>query len=40
MARESREMYKGFWWANLKEKDHSEDLGIDGTLILRLILKW
>jgi len=28
-----------FWWANLKERGHSEDLGIDGTMILRLI-KW
>jgi hypothetical protein len=33
------EKYAEFWWENLKEKGHSEELSIDGT-ILRLILKW
>jgi hypothetical protein len=23
------EVYKGFWWGNLREKDHFEDPGID-----------
>jgi hypothetical protein len=27
---------KILWWENLKEKDHSEDLGRDG----RIILEW
>jgi hypothetical protein len=30
-----------FWSGNLKERDHSEDLGIDGKIILEWILgKW
>jgi len=28
----------GFWWGNLKEGDHLEDLGIDVGVILRFIL--
>jgi hypothetical protein len=31
-----REIYIGFWWEDLKETDHLEDLGVDG----RVILKW
>jgi len=23
-------VYTGFWWGNLKERDHLEDLGVDG----------
>jgi hypothetical protein len=28
-----------FWWGNLKEGDHLNDLGIDGRIILKGILK-
>jgi hypothetical protein len=28
------EMYTKFWLENLKERDHSEDLGADGKIIL------
>jgi len=39
MGRE--EVYTGFWWGNLRERDHSEDAGIDRTIILRWIFrKW
>jgi hypothetical protein len=24
-----------FWWLNLKERDHIEDTGLDGRIILR-----
>jgi hypothetical protein len=33
--------YIGFWWGNLRERDHSEDPGVDGWIILRWIFrKW
>ena len=32
-------MYKGFWCANLAERDHFEDLGIDGRIILKLFVR-
>jgi hypothetical protein len=36
-----RRSYKGFWWGNLKEKDHLQDPGIDGRITLRWIFrKW
>ena len=32
-------MYTGFWWENLRERDHLDDPGVDGRIILRRILK-
>jgi len=32
-------VYIGFWWGKLRERAHSEDLGIDGRIILRWILR-
>jgi hypothetical protein len=34
-----REMHAGFWWRNLKEIDHLEDLGVNVRIILKWILK-
>ena len=35
------EMCTGFWWGNLRERDHLEDPGIDGRIILRWVfMKW
>jgi hypothetical protein len=28
-----------FWWGNLRERDHLEDLGADGRTILKCIFK-
>jgi hypothetical protein len=33
------EKYTGFLWGNRKERDHLEDLGIDGRIKLRWIFK-
>jgi hypothetical protein len=34
-----REVYTGFWWGNLRERDHLEDPGIDVRIILRAIFR-
>jgi len=35
------EAYMGFWWRNLREREHLGDPGIDGKIILRWIFrKW
>jgi len=36
---ERGELHTGFWWGTLKERDHLEDLGLDGSIILKLIFK-
>jgi hypothetical protein len=33
------EVYKGFWWGNLRESDHVEDPGADGRIILSWIFR-
>jgi hypothetical protein len=37
--RGERKVHTGFWWGNLKEIGHLEDLGIDGKTILKWILQ-
>jgi hypothetical protein len=35
------EVYTRFWWRNLRERDHLEDPGLDGKIILSWIFrKW
>jgi hypothetical protein len=29
----------GFWWGNLRKRNHFEDLGLDGRIILKWIFK-
>ena len=33
------EVHKGFWWGYLRERDHFEDLGVDGRIVLKWIFK-
>ena len=34
-------MHTGFWWGNLRGREHLEDPGVDGTIKLRwLSRKW
>jgi hypothetical protein len=30
---------RGFWWGNLRERDHWGDPGVEGRIILRWIFK-
>jgi hypothetical protein len=32
-------MHAGFWWGNLRERDHLEDESEDGKMILKWIFK-
>jgi len=32
-------VYTGFCWGNLRERDHLEDPGVDGRIILRWIFR-
>jgi len=33
------EVHTGFWWGDLRERDHMEDLSLDGRIILKWVLK-
>jgi hypothetical protein len=33
------DVHIGFWWENLMERNHLEDLGIDSRVILKWIFK-
>jgi hypothetical protein len=32
-------MHTGFWWENLREIIHLQDLGVDGSIILKLTFR-
>jgi hypothetical protein len=33
------DMHTGFWWGNLRERDHMEDSGVDRMIILKWLFK-
>jgi len=33
IAADRGEVHAGFWWGNIKEREHLEDMGTDGRLI-------
>jgi hypothetical protein len=39
LVRRREEACTGFWWGNLRERDHWRDPGVDGKIILRWIFK-
>jgi hypothetical protein len=30
----------GFWWGNLRERDHSENPDVDGKIIIWIFIEW
>ena len=32
-------MHIGFWWEDMKERNHLEDIGVDGRILLKPIFK-
>jgi hypothetical protein len=32
-------VYIGFWWGYLKERNHLEDPGVDGRIVIRWIFR-
>jgi hypothetical protein len=32
-------VHTGFWWGKLIERDHLEEIDVDGTIILKRIFK-
>jgi hypothetical protein len=33
------EVHTGFWWRNLRERDHLENPGVDGSIIMMWIFR-
>jgi hypothetical protein len=39
MQTRKEEVHRGFWWGNLKKRDHLEKLGLNERIILKIIFK-
>jgi hypothetical protein len=35
-----KDVHTGFWWGDLSERGHLEDLVLDGRIILKYFKKW
>jgi len=33
-------VYTGFWWGNLREREHLEDPGVDRIILRCIFRKW
>jgi len=33
------EVYVGFWWGDLRNRDHLEDSGVDGSITVKWIFR-
>jgi hypothetical protein len=38
-ALELREMYRGIWWENMKDRDHLKDLEVDEIILVWIFNK-
>jgi hypothetical protein len=36
---ETEEVHTGFWWGDLRKRNHSEDQDVDGRILLKRIFK-
>jgi hypothetical protein len=36
---EKGDVYNGFWWGLMRKKGHLDNLGVDGSIILKWIFK-
>ena len=37
---ERGEMHRGFWWGDLRERDHLQNLGVDERMMLSSVLEF
>jgi hypothetical protein len=33
------EEHTGFWWGDLRKRDHLDDIGVDGIMILKWVFQ-